>query len=371
MSDIQPIYIPRDSVSDDAYLVVEFAVENGASVEEGEVIAVLETSKATFDLEAPASGRVHFGPYTAGQHVQVGAVFAALAGEGVSVPDGFFEVKTEKASRAPAPKTATAGVRFSEKARALMEEHRVDPSVFDEHGLVRARDVAAYVSRNTSPAKKPSHVNGSSPADSGEPMLILGGGGHGKMLIDLLRQHGGYAPAAIADARYPMDDVLGVPVVCGDSYEEVAAVAGDGIRYAAHGIGMVTDHARRHEPFERLRRAGFMLPNLIHPKAAVEPSAEMGEGNQILALAVVGSDVVMGDSCIINSGVVVSHDCRLGTNVHLAPGALLAGGVEVGDHTLVGMGVTVYLGVRIGRNVVIHNGARVVRDVPDGAVIKP
>jgi UDP-perosamine 4-acetyltransferase len=164
------------------------------------------------------------------------------------------------------------------------------------------------------------------------------------------------------------ESVLGAPVVGRDS--GLRELNARGLRFAVLGVGAVFAHATRAQRLERLRQAGFELPNVIHPRSAVDASVKLGCGNVVFANATISASVTLGSGCIINSGAVVSHDCRLGDNIHLAPGALLAGGVRVGDDTLVGMGVKIFVGTRIGRGVRISNGANVDIHVPDGAVVK-
>lgn len=203
---------------------------------------------------------------------------------------------------------------------------------------------------------------------AGDSVIIVGGGGHARMCIDLIRQQQVFQIAGIVDDG--MDEgaeVLGVPVI--GPLDLLEVMRAEGIALAVNGIGAATNHPFRAEVFDRIKAAGFALPNLVHPKAAVEPSAVLGEGNQIMAGAVVGSCVSIGDNCIVNSGAVISHDSVLADNVHIAPGAILAGGVTVCEDTLVGMGVTVFLGVTIGSRVVIMNGQDVFSDVCAGTLV--
>jgi len=174
--------------------------------------------------------------------------------------------------------------------------------------------------------------------------------------------------AAIDDALNVPDQVFGVPVVGFSA--EFKKLRGQGIEHAALGIGSVANHCFRSQLYQRLIGNGFKIPNLVHPRAAVEPSVIMGQGNQIFAGAIVGSAVRLGDNTIVNSGAVISHDCVIGSHTHISPGAILAGGVTVGENTLVGMGVTAYLGIRVGNNAVVSNGVHLLKDVPDNAVVR-
>lgn len=200
-------------------------------------------------------------------------------------------------------------------------------------------------------------------------MVVYGGGGHGKCVIDLARAVGAVRPVGIVDNALPVGrEVLGVPVLGGD--EALDRVRSEGVVLAANAVGGIGDIEVRVAVSERLARAGFSGPVLIHPSAVVEPSFSALPGLQVFPQAYVGSDVSIGPDVILNTGAIVSHDCSLGAWVNLSPGALLAGGVQVGERTLIGMGATVNVGVRVGSGVRVGNSAVVKADVPDRAVVR-
>lgn len=206
-------------------------------------------------------------------------------------------------------------------------------------------------------------------SEHAQKIIILGAGGHARVCIETLRHMATFEIAGLAtNDREIGDEVLGVPVLARDT--EFPELFSRGFRFAVNGIGSVEQHIRRWQFFLGLKNAGFFLPNLVHPRATVEPSASLGEGNQILAGANVGSGVRIASNCIVNSGAAVLHDSVLCDNVHVAPGAMLAGGVVVGHDTLIGMGVKVLMGVRIGSGATICSGCIVKRNVADGEIVK-
>ena len=134
----------------------------------------------------------------------------------------------------------------------------------------------------------------------------------------------------------------------------------------ALGIG---DNAARERCFERLRSNGIRISTVVHPRASVSRSAQLGEGTVVMAGAVVNPDARCGHGAIVNSGAVVEHDCILGAFVHVSPNAALGGNVAIGDRSHVGLGASVIPGTRIGRDVRVGAGAAVVRDVADGQTV--
>jgi sugar O-acyltransferase (sialic acid O-acetyltransferase NeuD family) len=197
-----------------------------------------------------------------------------------------------------------------------------------------------------------------------EQLVVYGGGGHGRTLIDMLRVLADFDVVGVVDGGLPQDsDVGGVPVLGGD--DVLAAAVANGITGAVNGVGGIADLSVRATAFQRLLAAGLHCPALVHPTAWLDASVTVSDGAQVLALAYVGAAASVGFGAVVNTGAIVSHDCVVGACANLSPGALLAGGVSIGDRALVGMGATVNVGVRIGPDAVVGNSAVVKADVPE------
>jgi sugar O-acyltransferase (sialic acid O-acetyltransferase NeuD family) len=199
-------------------------------------------------------------------------------------------------------------------------------------------------------------------------IVIYGGGGHAKTLIDLVRAAGVYQLVGVVDDGLAVGtDVLGLPVLGGA--EKLTELAQQGVSLAVNAVGGIGNIASRLRVFEKIAQAGFTCPNLVHPSAWVEPSVRLEGGVQVLAKAYISSDSRIGFGTVINAGVVVSHDCQVGQVVNLSPGAMLAGGVVIEDHVQVGMAATLNINVHIGRGARIGNGATVKKDVPEDGIV--
>lgn len=199
--------------------------------------------------------------------------------------------------------------------------------------------------------------------------MLVGAGGHAKVVIEALRSSG-EEPAACLDA----DSSL-----WGASLDGVRIEGGDDLlsRYAPAlyglvlGVGLPRPGPGRRALFESLRAKGYSFPPVLAASAAVSRAASVSEGAQILTRAVVHPGAVVGAGAIVNTAAVVEHDVRVGDHVHVAPGAVLCGGVELGPDAFVGAGAVVLPGVKIGAGALVAAGVTVRADVPPGGRVSP
>lgn len=202
-------------------------------------------------------------------------------------------------------------------------------------------------------------------------LLVWGGGGHGKVVADVVRAAGhaiaGYADRDPAKLGAVVEPGGAVVVMTEDALRD-AIRAGGPLPHGADAVALaIGDNALRAAALEAL--GPVAAPALVHPSAVVSPSAEVGAGTVVFPRAVVNAAARVGRGVIVNTGAVVEHDCLVGDGAHLSPGAVLGGGVAVGEQSWVGAGATVLPGVRIGRDVRVGAGSVVLRDVHGGATV--
>ncbi|MBR0684141.1 hexapeptide transferase [Roseomonas eburnea] len=195
-------------------------------------------------------------------------------------------------------------------------------------------------------------------------ILVLGAGGHGKAVVDLLRAHGGWRLAGVVDAAPRVAAVLGVPVLGDESH--LPELLRAGIAAAHPAIG---HNGLRLAAAARLRAAGFALPVLLHPAALLGHGVALAEGAVVMARATIGPEARIGRLVLVNTGALVEHDCELEEGAHIAPGAVLTGGVRIGAGAMIGAGAVVRPGVTVGAGAIIGAGAAVLSDVPAGATV--
>jgi sugar O-acyltransferase (sialic acid O-acetyltransferase NeuD family) len=195
-------------------------------------------------------------------------------------------------------------------------------------------------------------------------LLILGAGGHGKVVADAAESSGRWSAIAFLDDRHPILSTVGIwPVLgtCADLQgwrsEEWEAIAAIG------------DAPQRMEMIAQLAAAGIAVATVIHASAIVSRLATVEAGAVVLAGAVVNPGARVGRGCIVNTGAIVEHDCLLEEGVHIASGACLGGGVTVAANSLIGTSACIRNGLSIGRDATIGAGAVVVANVGDGTTV--
>ena len=199
------------------------------------------------------------------------------------------------------------------------------------------------------------------------PFIVIGGGGHAKVVIATLRRSGHpvLGVCDIDDTR-ASDLVLDVPVLGDDSSLEMHD---SGEIQLAMGIGSTGRPATRRSVFERLQAAGYAFTPICDETAVIGDRVTLNQGAQILSGAVIQPDTRIGANVIVNTQASVDHDCIIGDHVHIAPGATICGGVRVGDGSHVGAGAVVIQELSIGAECVVGAGSVVLADVPDGQTV--
>ncbi len=196
-------------------------------------------------------------------------------------------------------------------------------------------------------------------------VIIYGGGGLSKMIIESVRVLGCYQIVGIIDDGIPKGtDIIGSPVLGGS--EVLPDLVKNGVRLAVNSVGGIGNYKVRLNVFQQLAEAGFVCPAIVHPTAHVDPSARLEAGVLILAQSYISGNAVVGMGSLINNPGFVSHDCVLGVCTSLSPGAMTAGDVIIEDFAQIGMNATINIGVRVGKECLIGNGATVKKNVPPG-----
>lgn len=192
-------------------------------------------------------------------------------------------------------------------------------------------------------------------------LVLVGGGGHAKACLDVIRAEGRFRVVGIVDkAELLGTTVLGVPVIGTD--DELAALTARGLNFLV-ALGQIRTPAPRKRLYTLLKRLGATLPTIIAPTAHVSADAVVGEGSIIMHLAVVGPEVQIGANCIINNHVSVEHGTAIGNHCHISTGVKVNGECVIEDDVFIGSGSVIKQRTRIGRGNVISMGSVITKDM--------
>lgn len=194
------------------------------------------------------------------------------------------------------------------------------------------------------------------------PLILLGAGGHAKVLLDLAERVG-HEVVGVCDPGLARSDAgtwRGVTVLGAD---DVLAAYPPQVYALINGLGSLPGQRRRRNLFELYREKGYRFPPLVHPGATLGACVHLEDGAQVMAGVVVQADAVVGANTIVNTHVSIDHDCWIGAHCHIAPGSVLCGAVRIADGVHIGTAANITQGVTIGADAVVGAGTTVLRDI--------
>lgn len=154
-------------------------------------------------------------------------------------------------------------------------------------------------------------------------LLLIGGGGHCRSLIDVIEAEGKFEISGIIDIHEKIGEfVLGYEII--GSNEDLEWLRGE-CSYALIAFGQIKSPDGRIRMFEHLKATGYSLPTIISPRAYVSKHARIGEGTVIFHDALINANAAVGDNCIINTKALIEHDCTIGDHCHISTGAIVNG----------------------------------------------
>jgi sugar O-acyltransferase (sialic acid O-acetyltransferase NeuD family) len=169
-------------------------------------------------------------------------------------------------------------------------------------------------------------------------ILLIGGGGHCKSVIDVIEQENKFKISGIIDKKELKGrNILGYEIIGSD---EDLHILFNEYKYAFITIGQLKSNLIRVELFNKLKEIGFILPVIKSPLSYVSQHASIDEGTIIMHHAFINADVKIGKNCIINTKALIEHDSVIENNCHISTASVLNGGVTVEENTFFGSNAT-------------------------------
>jgi sugar O-acyltransferase (sialic acid O-acetyltransferase NeuD family) len=187
-------------------------------------------------------------------------------------------------------------------------------------------------------------------------LLIVGAGGHGKVVADIANQMSKWKKILFLDDEFEK-------IKYGNTH--VIGKLEDAYKYKeAHDffIAIGNNHVREKVSNELLKQ-GCKLATIIHPKSIIGSEVKIGVGTVVMPGVVINNNCNIGIGCIINTSSSIDHDCIIDDYVHISPGVRCGGSVRVGKSTWLGIGSIVINNVFIINDCIIGAAGLVIHDV--------
>lgn len=359
MSELRIVSVPRLGVNDDTSTLIDWNIADEKPVLAGDLLCVLETTKASYDVHADISGYVvHL--VKKDEVVLISQKLAIIA---PTLKEAQNNKKIHKLNEKKHSDNNSHKGKATKKAMDLAIEHGIKLENINSSSIeiIREADVLKYLKKSES-IKKP--VLNLKIEKNLIPVAIYGASNGGLTVMETISLGSIYkAVCFLDDHKQHANSHADLPVFHSSDLSELYK---KGIRHIATEImkGSVRQKIKK-----QVEGYGFELINVIHPSSFVSPSVKMGVGNFIKAGAVVDTNTVIGDCCIIDNGVVLAHDNIIGNGCHIAPGANLGSSIKLGENSVIAIGASISSNINIGNNCIISVGSSVVQDVDSHTVI--
>ena len=185
-------------------------------------------------------------------------------------------------------------------------------------------------------------------------IILIGGGGHCKSVMDVIEQEKKYKIYGIIDKpEFLGTKILKYKVIGNDL--DLKSFAKE-VKNALITVGQIKSAKLRVKLFKLAKKAGFILPSIISPNSYVSKHSKIGNGSIVMHHAIVNANTSIGDNCIINSKALIEHDCSISNHCHISTSTTINGGVKIGSECFIGSNVTTKNNIQIKENSFIKAG---------------
>lgn len=208
-------------------------------------------------------------------------------------------------------------------------------------------------------------------ADDRLPTVVIGYGGHGRVVAAALLAAGEQVLAATdlhPEAVRP--NGLGIEVISDDELTRRFDPSAVRLTLGIGSIWPANTACVKYQTVKKFTALGYQFVGFRHPTAWIAPSVTVASTAQIHAGVIVQPGAFIGEFAIVNTGATVDHDCTVSDHCHIGPGVTLSGNVQIKKDSHIGTGANIVQGLKLGVGCFVAAGATVVKDVPDGCYVR-
>lgn len=354
------VSMPAISSNEDLAELTKWLVANGCQVENGQVIAMAETTKTTIDVIAQQSGTLH--------HVIAEGGMAKI-GEPIGFISAEVHFSVEQALAELASSVQKVEKQWTKKAELVANKLGINIEELAKK-LVRTVTEADVLRHNAPFIELRDLTDDKYPVTRRERVLLIGGGGGGGALaVDAIQRTVHQRAVGILDNNAALHGktMLGVPVLGANAIAKQLFEEG----FFDTAIIIVTANVdERERMFNELRIQGIPFTNVIDPSVKIRANVTMGRGNLIMANGFLAACVTLGENNFLASHTCIEHHSVIGSHCTFGPRSTTSGAVVIGDKVKFGMGVLVEPYLTIGSRSLIPSGAVVTSPIPENSVMK-
>lgn len=199
-----------------------------------------------------------------------------------------------------------------------------------------------------------------------EKIIIIGGGGHAKVLISIIKKIKKYSIIGYTDTTNN-GIILGIKYLGNDKILKKIIDTNPGCN-AIVGIGQTTINNKRKLLFNKIKKMGFKIPTIISPQAIINENVNIGNGTVVFDGVIINSGSKISKNCILNTRSLIEHDCLIANNVFIGPNTILSGNVKINSNSFIGTNATIIQNISIPSNCLIGAGSVIINSIKKSGV---
>jgi sugar O-acyltransferase (sialic acid O-acetyltransferase NeuD family) len=194
-------------------------------------------------------------------------------------------------------------------------------------------------------------------------LILIGGGGHCKSVIDVIEKEGKYSIIGILDVKELIGtNVSGYKVIGTD--DDIEIMLNRGCEFLIT-VGQIKSPSIRIKIYQKLKVLNATLANVYSPTAQVSEYSKIGFGSVIMHQAIVNAGTYIGSNCIINTKALIEHDCKLGDNCHISTGAIINGDCIIHNECFIGSNSVISNGINVAAGSIIGAGSVIINNITE------
>ena len=198
-------------------------------------------------------------------------------------------------------------------------------------------------------------------------IVLVGGGGHCKSVIDVIEEEGSFAIAGIVDVKEKLgQQVLNYEISwTDDQFAELTK------RYENFlvTVGQLQNPEARILLYNKIKKHGGRLPVIVSPNAHVSRHVTIEEGTVVMHFATINAEARVGRNTILNTGCLLEHDVKVGDHCHISTKAVINGGTSISDRVFVGSSAVLAHMISVGNDCIISSGSVVRKNIPNKSLV--